>query len=205
MFNPGTLYIISAPSGAGKTSLIKKLVALTTNLQVAVSYTTRAQRSSEQDGVDYNFVSHAVFDAMIQHQDFLEYATVFGNHYGSAKSWIQQRLAKGIDLILEIDWQGAQQIVDHVHNVTSIFILPPSKEILQQRLQSRAEDNAHTISERMQRATSEMSHYKQYDFVVLNDDFAIALEDICAIIKATRLRRQQQQAKHELLFAALLR
>ena len=195
------LYIISAPSGAGKTSLIKKLLPTLDKLMVSVSHTTRAQRPGEIEGTDYFFTSIDTFQAMIVKSDFLEYAQVFDNFYGTAQSSVEEALNQGIDVILEIDWQGAQQIRRLMPETRTIFILPPSTDILQQRLQGRGQDDEATIKRRMQDAVNEISHYAEYDYLVVNDDFDIALTELKSIILANRLTidRQQQRLKSLLL------
>lgn len=200
MSAPGCLYVVSAPSGAGKTSLLSALIAQVDQLQVSISHTTRAQRASEQDGVNYHFVSEADFQAMIAEGAFLEHAQVFGNYYGTSQASIQAQLDAGHDVILEIDWQGAQQIRQQWPGVVSIFILPPSQGALAQRLQQRGQDSAEVIEQRMAAAVDEMSHYVEYDYVVINDDFAQALADLTAIFVARRTQlARQQQAQQRLL------
>ncbi|MDT4289517.1 guanylate kinase [Methylomonas sp. MO1] len=189
----GKLYIISAPSGAGKTSLVKQLIAETDDLAVSVSHTTRAMRSGEQDGVDYFFVSVDEFKAMIERQAFLEHAQVFDNFYGTAQQTVEDNLAKGLDVILEIDWQGAQQVRRMLPESLSIFILPPSIEVLSQRLQNRGQDNPEVIARRMRDAVTEMSHYPEYDYLIVNDDFNLALHQLKSIVTANRLTQSQQQ------------
>ncbi|MCK5354797.1 MAG: guanylate kinase [Methyloprofundus sp.] len=198
------LYIISAPSGAGKTSLIKKLLPTLDKLMVSVSHTTRAQRPGEIEGADYFFTSVDTFQAMIAKSDFLEYAQVFDNFYGTAQSSVEAALNQGIDVILEIDWQGAQQIRRLMPETRTIFILPPSTDILQQRLQGRGQDDAATIERRMQDAVNEMSHYAEYDYLVVNDDFDIALTELKSIILANRLTIDQQQQRLKSLLLDLL-
>ena len=198
------LYIISAPSGAGKTSLIKKLLPTLDKLMVSVSHTTRAQRLGEIEGTDYFFTSIDTFQAMIAKSDFLEYAQVFDNFYGTAQSSVEEALNQGIDVILEIDWQGAQQIRRLMPETRTIFILPPSTDILQQRLQGRGQDDEATIERRMQDAVNEMSHYAEYDYLVVNDDFDIALAELKSIILANRLTIGQQQQRLKSLLLDLL-
>ncbi|MGI4837145.1 MAG: guanylate kinase [Janthinobacterium lividum] len=204
---PGTLYIISAPSGAGKTSLVKALLDANTaepSIRLSVSHTTRAMRPGEQNGVNYHFVERAEFLALIEHGDFLEHAEVFGNLYGTSQSTLQQTLDEGHDLILEIDWQGAEQVRRLMPKARSIFILPPSQQALRQRLTNRGQDSDEIIEGRMREAVSEMSHYVEYDFLVINDDFAAALEDLKAIFRANRLQQAPQQQRFSPLLASLL-
>lgn len=189
----GKLYIISAPSGAGKTSLVKRLTAELEGLAVSVSHTTRAMRSGEQDGVDYFFVSADEFKTMIEHQAFLEHAQVFDNFYGTAQQTVENNLAQGLDVILEIDWQGAQQVRRMLPESLSIFILPPSVEVLRQRLQNRGQDDVGVIARRMSDAVTEMSHYPEFDYLIVNDDFATALHQLKSVIIANRLLQSQQQ------------
>ncbi|BAU77266.1 guanylate kinase [Metapseudomonas furukawaii] len=201
---PGTLYIVSAPSGAGKTSLVKALIDAEPNIRVSVSHTTRGMRPGEVDSVNYHFVSREKFVQMLEHGDFLEHAEVFGNLYGTSQSWVLQTLAEGHDLILEIDWQGAQQVRHLMPQARSIFILPPSQDALRQRLDNRGQDSADVIEQRMREAVSEMSHYVEYDYLVINDDFATALDDLKAIFRANQLRHDAQQVRHGILLAQLL-
>lgn len=189
----GKLYIISAPSGAGKTSLVKRLIADTDNLAVSVSHTTRAIRAAEQNGVDYFFVSQDTFKDMIEHQAFLEHAQVFDNFYGTSQQSVEANLAQGLDVILEIDWQGAQQVRRMLPDSISIFILPPSIEVLRQRLQNRGQDNDEVIARRMRDAVTEMSHYPEFDYLIVNDDFDTALEQLKSIVTANRLLQSRQQ------------
>lgn len=200
----GTLYIVSAPSGAGKTSLVKALIDADNSIQVSVSHTTRAMRPGEAHGVNYHFVEHTEFKLMIEQGDFLEQAEVFGNFYGTSRSALQQTLDQGHDLILEIDWQGAQQVRKLMPEARSIFILPPTQEALRQRLTNRGQDSDEIIEGRMREAVSEMSHYDEYDFVIINDDFATALEDLKAVFRANRLLQANQQQRHGQLLKQLL-
>lgn len=191
----GKLYIVSAPSGAGKTSLVKRLTAELDGLTVSISHTTRPMRVGEQNGVDYFFVSLDEFKAMIERQAFLEHAQVFDNFYGTAQRTVELALADGTDVILEIDWQGAEQVRNMLPDSESIFVLPPSIEILKQRLRGRGQDTEETIARRMQDAVTEISHYPEFDYLVVNDDFETALNQLKSIVIANRVaqRRQQQQ------------
>lgn len=201
----GNLFILSAPSGAGKSSLIKALLAKHANIKVSVSHTTRAPRSGEQQGVHYHFVTVDEFKQLIDQGDFFECAQVFDNYYGTSKNAIEQQLAAGIDVFLDIDWQGAQQVRRLAPEVTTIFILPPSKAELEQRLNNRGQDSAEVIASRMAKAQGEMSHYNEFDYLVINDDFATALSDIEAIVLAKRLETQAQTIKQQGLISALLK
>lgn len=200
----GTLYIVSAPSGAGKTSLVKSLIDQIDNLRVSVSHTTRAPRSGEMDGVNYHFVERDQFIERVGQADFLEHAEVFGNLYGTSQSTVENTLAAGFDLILEIDWQGAQQVRRKLPQARSIFILPPSLKDLRERLNNRQQDDEQVIDLRMQQAVDEMSHYPEYDYIVINDRFQDALEDLKAILRAGRLSQVCQQTRHSGLISALL-
>ncbi|AVU73673.1 guanylate kinase [Pseudomonas sp. Fig-3] len=200
----GTLYIISAPSGAGKTSLVKALIDAEPQIRVSVSHTTRAMRPGEVDGVNYHFVDREQFVKMAEHGDFLERAEVFGNLYGTSQSYLQQTLDEGHDLILEIDWQGAEQVRKLMPQARSIFILPPSQQALRQRLTNRGQDSDDIIEGRMREAVSEMSHYVDYDYLIINDDFAHALDDLKAIFRASQLQQKRQQQRFGKLLAELL-
>ncbi|MDG6894730.1 guanylate kinase [Volucribacter amazonae] len=201
----GNLYIISAPSGAGKSSLINALLADSETMKVSVSHTTRQARPGEQEGVHYYFVEQAEFERLIEQGVFLEYAKVFGGHYyGTSLPMIEQSLAQGIDVFLDIDWQGARQIREKMPSVKSIFILPPSLAALEQRLIGRGQDSAEVIAQRMEKAQSEMSHYDEYDYVIINDEFSQALQDIRHILAAERLKTQVQKISQQGLIAELL-
>ncbi|MFG0410905.1 guanylate kinase [Pseudomonas sp. NY5710] len=202
--NSGTLYIVSAPSGAGKTSLVNALIKEDQQIRVSVSHTTRAMRPGEQHGVNYHFVVHEEFKALIAQGDFLEHAEVFGNFYGTSRSALQQTLDKGFDLILEIDWQGAQQVRRVMPDALSVFILPPSQQALRQRLDGRGQDSEEIIDGRMKEAVSEMVHYDEYDYVIINDDFNAALEDLKAVFRANRLVLSKQQQRNSGLLKELL-
>ena len=179
----GTLYIISAPSGAGKSSLLRALLGSgrVRDVELSVSHTTRDTRPGEVDGQDYHFVDMGTFDAMVASADFLEHARVFDNCYGTSRAAVQARLAAGIDVILEIDWQGARRVRELLPETVSIFILPPSRGALEERLTARGQDGPDVIARRMRDAVSEMSHYDEYDYLVINDDFKQALDDLVAI------------------------
>ena len=200
----GTLYIVSAPSGAGKTSLVKALVESSENLKVSVSHTTRAKRPGEEDGVNYHFVEHSEFEKMLSEQAFLEHAEVFGNYYGTSTHWVEETLNQGDDVILEIDWQGGEQVKRLMPDAISIFILPPSKQTLSDRLTNRGQDDETIIARRMQAAVSEMSHHDSSDYIVINDKFDDALADLRSIVTSTRLLRPAQCLRYESLINSLL-
>ena len=202
--NKGLLFTVSAPSGAGKTSLVKALVDADTRLKVSVSHTTRPQRQGEQDGVNYHFVSADTFAAMLAQNAFAEHARVFTNWYGTAHAEIDKLLGGGHDVILEIDWQGAQQIKAQLPDTVAIFIAPPSLQALKQRLTQRGQDDPDIIAQRMQASVDEISHYDAADFLVINDDFATALVDLRAIMRCSQLRLDVQQQRHANLLAQLL-
>ena len=201
----GVFYLITAPSGAGKTSLVKALVETDESLCVSVSHTTRSRRPGEKDGVNYHFVSDDIFITMLAQGDFLESAEVYGNRYGTSQHWVGQQLARGIDVILEIDWQGAEQVRNLYPKACSIFILPPSLQDLSQRLQGRAQDDEETIDKRMRQAVNEITHVAEADYIVVNDDFETALSDNRAIIRSRRLTVPVQQGKLGGLLSSLTR
>jgi guanylate kinase len=201
----GNLFILSAPSGAGKSSLINALLKKHADMKVSVSHTTRAPRPGEENGVHYHFVSTDEFKALIAKDDFFEWAQVFDNYYGTSKQAIESQLDAGIDVFLDIDWQGAQQVRKIMPSVQTIFILPPSKEELEQRLNNRGQDSAEVIASRMAKAQSETSHYNEYDFVIVNDDFESALADIEMIVMAQRLTLKAQEERHQVLLNSLLK
>ncbi|WP_097032604.1 guanylate kinase [Sodalis endosymbiont of Henestaris halophilus] len=202
----GTLYIVSAPSGAGKSSLIQAFLKTQPlyDTQMSISHTTRAMRLGEAHGQHYFFVSVAEFERMIVENAFLEYAQVFGNYYGTSRAIIVQILATGVDVFLDIDWQGAQQIRWKMPSARSIFILPPSREELDRRLRGRGQDSEDVIARRMAQAVAEMTHWAEYDYLVVNDDFNIALLDLKTIIRAERLRLERQKSRHDSLISKLL-
>ncbi|HEY0634442.1 MAG TPA: guanylate kinase [Gammaproteobacteria bacterium] len=202
--NSGTLYIVSAPSGAGKTSLVKALLKDMPGVTVSVSHTTRQPRPGETDGVEYHFVDVATFRAMVADGAFLEHAQVFDNFYGTSRSSALDLLKRGTDVILEIDWQGARQVREMIPGAVSIFILPPSRQALEARLRGRGQDGEEVIARRMRDAISEMSHFAEFDYLVINNQFEQALLDLQAIITARRLRAALQQARHRELLSALL-
>ncbi|NOX49401.1 MAG: guanylate kinase [Gammaproteobacteria bacterium] len=199
----GLLVLLSAPSGTGKTSLVDAALAADPRLVVSTSHTTRQQRSNESDGVNYFFVDKALFAKMAAKGDFLEYATVFGNQYGTAKSAVRTLRENGQDVILEIDWQGAAQVNQLIPDALSIFILPPSIKALRERLTHRGQDSLDSIETRLAEAQLEMSHAHTYQYLVVNDDFNQALADILAIFKAARLRTSVQIANNDQIKAIL--
>ncbi|PVZ68384.1 guanylate kinase [Pelagibaculum spongiae] len=200
----GHLYIVAAPSGAGKTSLVKALLDRSQGVTVSVSHTTRAMRPGEADGVNYHFTSVENFQAMQSSADFLESAEVFGNFYGTSQKAVEQQLAQGTDVILEIDWQGAEQVRRLNPDCTGIFILPPSQQALRERLNNRGQDSEEIIDARMAEAISEMSHYAEFDYLLVNDDFDIALNQLDSIIITRRLQLQNQAIAQKGLLQELL-
>ena len=200
----GTLFVISSPSGGGKTSLVHALIANVDHVKVSVSYTTRTARNNEVEGTNYFFVDEPQFRALEKQNVFLESAHVFGRYYGTSKKWVLEQLENGTDVILEIDWQGMRKVKAQM-DMVSIFILPPSRDILHARLQHRAQDNTQVIEARMNQATTEISHYNEYDFVVVNDDFDMALKDLTTIIMAQRLKLKAQSLRYRELLLDLLR
>lgn len=199
----GELFIVSAPSGAGKTSLVDALVSENRRLCVSVSYTTRRKRPKEQDGINYHFIEKARFLSMLEAGDFLESAEVYGHHYGTSKKWVAQQLEEGQSVILEIDWQGAAQVKAQFPQSCYIFIVPPSLEALTDRLRKRAQDDDSIIARRMEEARDVMKHVTEADFLVVNEDFATALEEMRAIIQARGLRVEAQQASLRPLLVSL--
>lgn len=206
MTTKGNLFILSAPSGAGKSSLISALLKQNSArpMQVSVSHTTRAPRPGENNGEHYHFVTKAQFEQAITEHAFYEHAEVFGNYYGTSEAAIDQQLAQGIDVFLDIDWQGAQQVRMKKPEVTTIFISPPSKQELENRLRSRGQDSDEVIASRMAQAQAECSHYQEFDYIIINDDFDQALLDLTTIVNNQRLKRSQQACEHTTLFTELL-
>lgn len=201
----GTLYIISAPSGAGKSSLLRKLLENSgDDIVLSISHTTRKPRPGEVDGKDYHFVDKQSFEAMVERGEFLEDAQVFDNFYGTAQKSVERQLAKGQDVILEIDWQGARQVRHLIADAVGIFILPPSRAALEQRLKQRGQDDDAVIERRMRDAVSEMSHYSEFDYLVINDVFQQACDDLAAVIRGCRLRIAAQEQRHAALLTSLL-
>lgn len=203
---PGNLFILSAPSGAGKSSLINALLQQESSrpMQVSVSHTTRDPRPGEQEGKHYHFVSIATFKQNIKKNAFYEYAEVFDNYYGTSEAAIDVQLAQGIDVFLDIDWQGAQQVRMKKPSVTTVFISPPSKQELETRLRGRGQDSEDTIASRMAKAQGECSHFQEFDYIIINDDFKQALADLTTIVNNQRLKRSQQIAQHKMLLDELI-
>lgn len=201
MSKQGTLYVVAAPSGTGKTTLVKALIDALPAITVSISHTTRPRRPLETDGVNYYFVSEAEFQRMIDHHDFLEYATVFNHHYGTSRSWVEKTLAQGIDVILEIDWQGCDQIQRLFPDCISIFILPPSLKDLAKRLRDRAQDSAEVIQQRLADARETVSRIHHFNYVVMNADFNAAVHDLKTIVEGNRLRQKNQPINLDQLLA----
>lgn len=204
MSSKGILYTVSAPSGAGKTSLVNALVQSNPEVCVSVSHTTRPQRPGEKDGVNYHFVDHDQFEAMLAQDAFLEHARVFNNLYGTSRHWVLETLEQGLDVILEIDWQGAKQVREQLPETVGLFILPPSLASLRQRLTGRGQDNPEVIEARMNEAISEMSHFQDADYLIINDDFTTALAQFQALITSQHLRLGRQAQIHATLLRELL-
>lgn len=200
----GTLFIVAAPSGGGKTSLVRKLVSDLSNIVVSISHTTRKQRPGEVHGVDYFFITPKEFTQMVEDNAFVEHAQVFNHCYGTSVAQIKDRLRAGIDIVLDIDWQGAQQIKSTFADAVSIFVIPPSLEVLQQRLLDRQQDDEQIISSRMQRAQAELSHFSEFDYLIVNDEFAKASAELEAIVIAHRLRMARQIQQQRKLLSFLL-
>ncbi len=200
----GNLFIVSAPSGAGKTSLVRAMMERLSGLAFSVSHTTRAMRPGEQDGRDYHFIDKEKFEAMIAAGDFLEHARVFDNYYGTARVSVAAQLAAGQDVFLDIDWQGARQVRAAWPGVVSIFILPPSRAALEARLRGRGQDSDEIIARRMQGAVSESAHYDEYEYLIINDDFQTAQDELIAIVRSQRQRLAPQAQRHADLLASLL-
>ena len=200
----GSLFIITAASGTGKTSLVKQLLATTNDLTVSISHTTRSPRPGEVNGQHYHFIEKENFVTAINEGKFLEYAEVFGNYYGTSESSVKAQLEAGIDVILEIDWQGALQVKKIFTAATMIFILPPSLSTLRQRLSTRAQDSVAVIEQRLAGAVSEMAQYVNFDFIIINDNFEVALTELKAIIVADRQTLSRQQRHHRRIIEALL-
>lgn len=200
----GNLYVVAAPSGAGKTTLVRLLLEAEPAVQLSISFTTRQPRPGEQNGREYHFVETAAFRAMIARQEFLEWAEVHGNFYGTSKKWIADQLAADADVLLEIDWQGAQQVRKLFPAAIGIFILPPSMEELERRLTGRGTDAADVIFRRLAAAQAEMRHVGEFDYVIINNQLEEALLDLRAVVRASRLQCAAQQARHAALFDRMI-
>ena len=200
---PGNLFVISAPSGAGKTSLVRALIDINPQIDLSVSYTTRKARPGERDGKDYHFVSRDVFLAMAQRGEFLESAEVYGNLYGSSQTWISQENARGRDILLEIDWQGAAQIRRLFPECISVFVLPPSLEALEQRLKGRGKDDNEVIARRLAAVSADVAHVAEFDYVIINDNLNEALRELNAVVLSARLVCAKQLARHQALINQL--
>ncbi|TCT21867.1 guanylate kinase [Thermomonas haemolytica] len=200
----GTLYIVAAPSGAGKSSIVNAVLARDPGIRLSISFTSRAPRPGERHAEHYNFVSAAEFEAMVAAGDFFEYARVHGDWKGTARQSVEPALAAGHDVLLEIDWQGARQVRQKVPDAVSVFILPPSRAALEERMRKRGQDSEEVIQRRLAAAREEMSHYAEFDYVIVNEVFDTAVAEMCSIFTASRLRREAQAARHADLLAALL-
>src|SRR5688500_7794958 len=200
----GTLYIVAAPSGAGKSSIVNAVLARDPNICLSISFTSRQPRPGERHAEHYHFVSAQEFEAMVEAGDFFEHARVHGDWKGSARQSVEPQLAAGKDVLLEIDWQGARQVRDKVPDAVSVFILPPSRQALEQRMRNRGQDSEEVIAQRLAAAREEMSHYGEFDFVIVNEDFQTAVGEMCSIFIASRVRKDQQVARHARLITALL-
>ncbi len=200
----GTLYIVAAPSGAGKSSLVNACIARDPGIALSISFTSRAARPGERHAEHYHFVSVDEFQRMVAAGDFFEHALVHGDWKGTARQSVEPQLAAGKDVLLEIDWQGASQVRGQVPDAVSVFILPPSRAALEQRMRARGQDSEAVIAKRLAAAREEMSHYDEFDYVVINEDFEIAVDELCSIFVASRLRRERQARRHGALIDALL-
>jgi len=200
----GTLYIVAAPSGAGKSSIVNAVLARDPNICLSISFTSRQPRPGERHAEHYHFVNATEFEAMVEAGDFFEHALVHGDWKGTARQSVEPQLASGKDVLLEIDWQGARQVRNKVPNSVSVFILPPSREALEQRMRVRAQDSEDVIRQRLDAAREEMSHYTEFDYVIVNEHFNTAVDEMCAIFTASRLRREAQVARHSRLITQLL-
>lgn len=199
----GTLFVVSAPSGAGKTTLVHRLIASDPHIRLSVSYTTRAPRPGEQNGIHYHFVTSEQFRAMVASGAFLEWAEVHGNCYGTARAWVETELAAGRDVLLEIDWQGARQIKAHFPSCVTIFILPPSFAELEARLRKRASDTDAVIAKRLANAHEELRHIHEFEYAIINDSLETATQELIAVVTAERCRTAKQAARHRKLFSEI--
>ncbi|AOY00458.1 guanylate kinase [Jeongeupia sp. USM3] len=199
----GNIFVVTAPSGAGKTTLVLALLAADANVQLSISFTSRAPRAGEVDGKDYRFVDRATFEAMIARGELLEYAEVYGNYYGTSKSWISEARQSGRDILLEIDTQGAEQVRKLYPDAIGLFVLPPSLEVLEQRLKNRGKDAEDVIARRMAEARAEIGHAGEFDYLIVNEHIDEAVRDIVGIVRAERLRQPRQARRHAALLASL--
>ena len=200
----GTLFIVAAPSGAGKSSIVNAVLARAPNICLSISFTSRQPRPGERHAEHYHFVGKDEFEAMVAEGDFFEHALVHGDWKGTARQSVEPQLAAGKDVLLEIDWQGARQVRAKVPGAVSVFILPPSRQALEQRMRARGQDSEEVIAQRLAAAREEMGHYGDFDYVIVNETFAVAVDEMCAIFTASRLRREAQVARHGRLITALL-
>lgn len=200
----GTLFIVAAPSGAGKSSIVNAVLARDPNIALSISFTSRAPRPGERHAEHYHFVSEAEFERMVEAGDFFEHARVHGDWKGTARQSVEPQLASGRDVLLEIDWQGARQVRAKVPDAISVFILPPSRQALMERMRKRGQDSEDVMRQRLDAARDEMSHYGEFDFLIVNEEFETAVAEMCAIFTASRLRRDRQIARHSRLITALL-
>ena len=200
----GTLFIVAAPSGAGKSSIVNAVLARDPNICLSISFTSRQPRPGERHAEHYHFVGKDEFEAMVAEGDFFEHALVHGDWKGTARQSVEPQLAAGKDVLLEIDWQGARQVRAKVPGAVSVFILPPSRQALEQRMRARGQDSEEVIAQRLAAAREEMGHYGEFDYVIVNETFAVAVDEMCAIFTASRLRREAQVARHGRLITALL-
>ena len=201
----GTLYIVAAPSGAGKSSIVNAVLQRDANIRLSISFTSRAPRPGERHAEHYNFVTAAEFEAMVEAGDFFEYARVHGDWKGTARQSVEPQLAAGHDVLLEIDWQGARQVRAKVPDAVSVFILPPSRAALEERMRKRGQDSEEVIGRRLAAAREEMSHHSEFDFLIVNDDFDTAVREMQSIFLSSRLRRERQVQRHADLIDTLLR
>jgi guanylate kinase len=200
----GTLFIVAAPSGAGKSSIVNACLARDANICLSISFTSRAPRPGERHAEHYNFVSAQEFERMVAAGDFFEHARVHGDWKGTARQSVEPQLAAGRDVLLEIDWQGARQVRERIPGAVGVFILPPSRKALEQRMRARGQDSDEVIARRLAAAREEMSHYAEFDYVIVNEVFDTAVEEMCAVFRASRLRRPQQEVRYVDLIQALL-
>ena len=200
----GNLFVVAAPSGAGKTTLVRMLLEREPGIRLSISFTTRGPRPGEENGREYNFVAVDAFRGMISRGDFLEWAEVHGNYYGTSRQWIADRLAEGADVLLEIDWQGAQQVRAKFPGAIGVFVLPPSVEELTRRLTGRGTDSAEVVERRLSAAAAEMRHAGEFDYVIINDRLEQAVDELCAIVRAARLTVAVQRSRHAGLFDRLI-